>query len=221
MIQAVFFDMDGLLIDSEHFWQQEEKRIFNDLGVPVTGEMQHKTYGWSTDQVIQHWYTYKPWSGMSFSEVKQEIYNRVEERIKKEGRPKEGVYEILHFFTQQNLPIGLISTSPLQLIHPVIEKLQLNNTFTLIHSCELEQYAKPHPAVYLTAAQKVKAEPSFCLVFEDSFVGLIAGLAARMKTVSVPDPKYNHETKYNIADLKINALHQFTPQHFDQFNRTC
>lgn len=220
MIQAVFFDMDGVLIDSEQFWQEEERDVFTKLGVPVNDSMQMQTYGWGTDQVIQYFYEMTPWQGKSFSEIKNEIYSRITERVIKEGKAKRGVQEIIEFFLKKEIPLGLVSTSPMQIIDAVIEKLGLASVFKIIHSCEFEEHNKPHPGVYLTAAKKLGFDPTKCLVFEDSFVGLIAAMAARMNVVSVPDPSHADDPRYDIADLKINALNEFTDEHFTVLNQT-
>ncbi len=218
MIQAVFFDMDGVLIDSEKFWQEEERDVFTNLGVPVDEKMQMKTYGWGTDQVIQYFYEMSPWKGKRFGEIKKEIYDRISARVIKEGKAKKGVSEITGYFLKKEIPLGLVSTSPMQIIDAVIEKLGLSSIFRVIHSCEFEEHDKPHPGVYLTAAKKLGFDPTKCLVFEDSFVGLIAAIAARMNVVSIPDPSLVNDPRYDIADLKIHALDEFTDEHFERLN---
>ncbi|SRR6056297_3183250 len=214
MIRTAIFDMDGLLIDSEAFWQEEERRIFNNLGVDITPDMQYDTYGLGTEEVINHWYKYKPWGEERFNDIKQDIYNSVGERIQNEGTIKNGVHYILNFFIERGIPLALASTSPMLLIDIVMDKFSFRNYFNVIHSCEFEDFEKPHPAVYISTAEKMKVQPTECLVFEDSFVGLIAALAARMKTVSVPDQAYAHEAKYNIADIRLKNLAEFNEQDF-------
>lgn len=218
MIQAVFFDMDGVLIDSEKFWQEEERDVFTKLGISVDEKMQMKTYGWGTDQVIQYFYEMSPWEGKRFGEIKKEIHDRISARVIKEGKAKKGVREIMGYFLKKEIPLGLVSTSPMQIIDAVIEKLGLSSIFQIIHSCEFEEHNKPHPGVYLTAAKKLGFDPTKCLVFEDSFVGVIAAIAARMNVVSVPDPLQANDPRYDIADLKIRALDEFTDEHFAQLN---
>ena len=70
MIEAVIFDMDGLLIDSETYWQKTERIMMKKLGVDITEEMQKETFGLSTQELIQNWYNYKPWPNPDF--IKQE-----------------------------------------------------------------------------------------------------------------------------------------------------
>jgi sugar-phosphatase len=220
MVEAVFFDMDGLMIDTEPFWMEEERNLFKSLGVPVTPELQIKTYGWGTDEVIQYWYNYKPWENFDPDNIKEKIYSRIEHRIREEGETMPGLDYVLNFFKKKNLPVGLVSTSPMQIINAFLDKFGLGSFFNIVHSCEFERYNKPHPAVYINAAGQLGIDPANCLVFEDSFVGLIASLAARMKVVCVPCAGHLHEEKYNIADIKILQLDEFTERHFDELNKT-
>lgn len=79
----------------------------------------------------------------------------------------------------------------------------------MVQSAESEPYGKPHPGVFITTAGKLGVEPTDCLVFEDSFAGLIAGKAARMKVVAVPAAEEYDQGRFDIADLKLGSLLQF------------
>jgi mannitol-1-/sugar-/sorbitol-6-/2-deoxyglucose-6-phosphatase len=219
MIKAVIFDMDGILIDSEDFWQEEERKIFAEKGIDITMEMQVDTYGLGTYEVVKHWYNYKPWGEKNFEAIIEDIYNRVGKRIVSEGKAKQGVHYILDFFKKKGMPIGLASASPLNMIKVVTDKLGITEMFDVVHSCEREHYEKPHPAVYISAAKMLDKEAASCLVFEDSLIGLIAAKAARMKTVSVPHPRHFDNPRYVIADLKLNSLQEFNHTHFEQINK--
>lgn len=219
-IKAVIFDMDGMLIDTETFWQEEERAIFGELGIHITPAMQESTYGLGTYEVVKHWYNYQPWQEPDFQHVVDGIYHRVAKRIHMEAKAKEGVEYILSFFTKKGLPLALASSSPFHMIDIVLDKLNIRNAFQIIHSCEMEAYEKPHPAVYLTTAQRLGIEPVNCLVFEDSFVGLLAAKAARMKSVAIPERTFRHSPKYAIADLQLTSLNDFTEEHFQQLQKT-
>ncbi len=218
MLEAVIFDMDGILINSEPFWQKAEKIVFKKLGINITDEMIWETYGLPSDEVIEHWYRYKPWDNFNPVKIKHEVYDMVENLIETEGKYMEGVDYILNFFKNKKLKIALASASPIGIIETVLKKLNCEDYFELCHSGELEEYGKPHPAVYLTTATKLKINPLNCLVFEDSLVGLIAAKAARMKAVVVPDKKYKNNSKFSIADVKLNSLKEFNEKHFEILN---
>jgi len=98
------------------------------------------------------------------------------------------------------------------LIQTAIKKLGLSANFQALVSAEKEVYGKPHPAVFLNAASLLDVEPHRCLVFEDSFHGVVAALAARMKVVAVPSADMLHDKRYGAASRILPTLHGFTPE---------
>lgn len=218
MLEAVIFDMDGILINSEPFWQKAEKIVFKKLGINISNDMIWETYGMPSNEVIEHWYRYKPWNKYNPQQIKHEIFTMVENLIETQGYSMEGVDYILHFFKNKKLKIALASASPFGIIDAVLKKLNLKNYFELCHSGEIEEHGKPHPAVYLTTAKKLEISPLNCIVFEDSLVGLIAAKAARMKAVVIPVKKYINNNKFSIADVKLNSLKEFNEKHFEILN---
>ncbi len=218
MIKAVIFDMDGLLIDSEPFWQEEERNVFKERGLVLTPDMQKYTHGLGTNEVIEYWYHYQPWKGFDPENIRRQLYERVEKRVRDLVKPRKGALRTIDFFTNQKVKLGLASASPLKIINAVLESLELQNVFDTIHSCELEQYGKPHPAVYISTAEKLRVNALQCLVFEDSYLGLLAAKAARMKTVVIPDPEDYDNLKYIIADCKLPSLLDFGEEQFAELS---
>src|SRR6185369_7109912 len=104
MIQAIIFDMDGLLIDSEPLWEEAELEVFNQVGVPLTSEMTKQTMGLRVDEVVQHWFDLYPWKDISHKEMEAKIVEKVIALIKEKGTAKEGVNEMIRFFKDKNMP---------------------------------------------------------------------------------------------------------------------
>ena len=104
MIQAVIFDMDGVLIDSEPMWKEAEKQVFSSVGVEVCDSLSAYTASMTTREVTEFWYSHFPWSGKSLEKIENEVVERVEFLISEKGKPMEGVKEILDFFKNQNFP---------------------------------------------------------------------------------------------------------------------
>jgi sugar-phosphatase len=119
----------------------------------------------------------------------------------------------MEFFKNKNFKIGLATSSPFSLIEVVLEKLGLSAYFSAMTSAEHLPYGKPHPQVYLDCAMALESDPSECLCFEDSFNGMIAVKAARMKCVVIPPAYQLDESRWNAADLTLSSLQEFDAVH--------
>lgn len=216
MIRAVIFDMDGLLIDSEPFWQKAEIEVFSTLGVSLTQERVQETMGLRVDEVIQYWYSRYPWKDYAEEKTARQIVDKVIELVQQKGIAKKGVYQIMQLFTQQKLPIAIASSSWNEIINAVVDRINIGESINLVHSAQDEPYGKPHPGVYITTAQKLGVAPSECLAFEDSPNGLLSAKAAKMKCVAVPDETLREDKRLYIADMKINSLEDFSVEVLKQ-----
>lgn len=206
MIEAIIFDMDGLLIDSEPFWQQAEMEVFAEVGLHLTSELCQQTMGLRIDEVVDYWYQQFPWDNPPPEQIAEQIVQRVIQLIQTEGQARRGVYSIFDFLQQTNLPVALASSSHYTLIEAVIQRLELAHCFDLIHSATSESYGKPHPAVYLTTAEKLGVEATHCLALEDSFNGVLSAKAARMICFAIPEGYPNPDPKFIIADQMFPSL---------------
>ncbi len=216
MLKLVIFDMDGLLIDTEPFWQETERKVFSEYGLKITEDMQHATFGLRTDEQIRYWYDYQPWENPDFSEVENKYNEIIKSFFENDAELMEGAEEILDFFGKQDIEMALASSSSMELINAFVDRFRLRDEFSLLYSAENEKYGKPHPAVYLSTAEKFGFHPSRCLAFEDSLNGVIAAKAARMKVVAVPDEKHLHLPGYAIADMKLSSLKEFNNDKLKQ-----
>ncbi|MBL7993777.1 hexitol phosphatase HxpB [bacterium] len=206
MIKAVIFDMDGVLIDSEPFWQAAEKVVFKKVGIDITDDMCRQTIGLRIDEVVKHWHQRFPWNHLPLKQVQDEIVQGVIDLVNQKGALLPGVHLALDFFEKKNLKIALASSSDKILIDAVLGKFDLHKDFQIIHSGQDEIRGKPHPAIYLSTAGLLNVDATECLAIEDSFNGLIAAKAARMKTICIPEHSVWNQTKFDIADVKLKSL---------------
>ncbi len=219
MIDSVIFDMDGLLIDSEPFWREAERKVFAGVGIQMTDAMCESAMGLRISEVIEHWHRLYPWETPGFDAIEKDILNLVGRLIGERGALMDGVSEILLFFKERSVPMAVASASPMALIDLFLERFQLRSHFRVVHSAEYEPYGKPHPAVFLSTAQKMNVHPTRVLVFEDSFNGLIAAKAARMKAVAVPAPEHRHQSRWVIADRVLERLTDWNEKLWTEFRR--
>ena len=215
-ISAVIFDMDGLLVDSEPLWQKSEIAVFGTLGLDLTVSMCRQTMGLRIDEMVRYWYDRHPWElSKTLKETELNIIEELLLNIKQFAQPMKGVDTVMEFFKQKKLPLAVASSSPQRVIEEMMLKFELSNEFVLLRSAEHEAYGKPHPAVFINTALALEVDPSSCLTFEDSFNGLLSAKAARTKTVAIPDNENFSKTVFDIADLKLKSLSEFTQPHYD------
>ena len=212
MLQAAVFDMDGLLVDSEPFWQQAQVDIFTSLGVKICIADTHQTMGLRIDQVVEFWFSKQPWETHNTETVTDMIVARVEELIKEHKPMLPGVIEAISVCEEVGLKIALASSSPMRLIKSTLEALSLESKFSAVLSAEALRYGKPHPEVYINAADALGVAPQSCIAFEDSVTGLLAAKAAQMKGVAVPDPAFAMDPRFAIADRKLSSLLEVNEQ---------
>lgn len=209
---TVIFDMDGLLIDSEPLWEEAGQETLQEFGVTLIPEQYHITTGLRTREWIQWWFAYFGVDQQHAQAAEETIVAKAIDKIGRHGVALPGVQEIFHFFRDRQFRIGLATSSPLELVKVVADKLQLNDYLQAIASAETLPFGKPHPQVYLDCAATLGVSPLECICFEDSFNGMIAVKAARMKCVVIPAPHQHHETRWDAADSKLKSLLQFDQQ---------
>jgi mannitol-1-/sugar-/sorbitol-6-/2-deoxyglucose-6-phosphatase len=212
---ASIFDMDGLLIDSEILWHEAEIDILGNLGVPLAKDDCRHTKGMFVGEVTEFWFAQYPWSGPTPADVAVTIVDRVIALLLEKGELKPGAEHAIAMCTERGLPLAVASSSQYRLIDIALEHFNLRRHFQLIHSAQDEEYGKPHPAVFLTAAAKLGAPPRRCLVWEDAPAGVLAAKAATMVCVAVPEPGEEHQPAFGLADLVLGSLLDMDDARFD------
>ena len=217
ILNTVIFDMDGLLIDSEPLWYEAAQESLKQFNVHIEEEAYNTTTGLRTPEFLQHWFKVFDIDAMHLSATEVDILNRVTKKITSEGRMMDGVENAIKIFSDAGFKIGLASSSPYSVINAVLEKTQLKNSFTVVSSAEHLAYGKPHPQVFLDCAAALQSEPTNCICVEDSFNGLIAAKAAKMKCIIVPHPSQYEMDRWNIADLKLKSLRDLEHSSLKKF----
>ncbi|HTS46167.1 MAG TPA: hexitol phosphatase HxpB [Puia sp.] len=209
---TVIFDMDGLLIDSEPYWQEAGMETLQQFDAALTLEQYHLTTGLRTKEWIEFWFSQFKIDMRFAKEAERTIIHKAIEKIKAQGQAMPGVEYILPFFREREFTIGLATSSPNSLIEVVVEKLGVGDFFDIYSSAETLPYSKPHPRVYLQCAEQLQISPLQCICFEDSFHGMISVKAARMKCVIIPASDLYAQPKWGAADLKLASLKDFNEE---------
>jgi HAD superfamily hydrolase (TIGR01509 family) len=207
MIEAVIFDMDGLLVDSEPVWDRARLAMARKAGKTWTTEDHKAIMGAST----AHWvaYTIRRLELTASPEVVEaEIMDQMVAHYEQHIPFLEGAIEAVHLVAKR-YPIGLASGSPRRLIDSVTRHPDLKGCFGAIISSDQVAQGKPAPDVYLRAAATLGADPHNCVCLEDSGNGIQAGKNAGMKVIAVPDARFPPEDEVlGQADLTLSSLTQ-------------
>ncbi|MBE7549986.1 MAG: HAD family phosphatase [Anaerolineales bacterium] len=212
MIEAVIFDMDGLLVDSEPVWDKARKGMAEAVGKDWNEADHQAVMGVST----QAWADYMI-NRLELSLSPQEVQDRIIARmiaLYQMGIPYfPGAVEAVQV-TAQHYPTALASGSHRALIDVVAADAALRGKFQVILSADEVGAGKPAPDIYLETAKRLGIKPERCVCLEDSGNGILAGHRAGMKVIAVPDPRFPPAPeKLNLADLILPSLSSFSLHH--------
>ena len=141
--------------------------------------------------------------------MEKEILEHAHKNILNHAVAMPGAIEIIKDLKAQGLKLAVASASHMVLIEGVLKRLKIIDYFDTWHSGELEEFTKPHPAVYLTTAAKLGVKPEECIAFEDSHAGLRSAHAAGMITICVPAAEVFSDKKFDMAHYKISSLDKY------------
>lgn len=198
-IQAVVFDMDGVLIDSEPLWRKAEMAVMARYGIHLTEEDCKRLTGLRTDEVVKQ-IAADHEADLPVSQVADEIIGTVCGLIASEGLVIEGFRDLALRLSRQAVPLAVATSSPMRVVHAVLARTTLEGVFSVVVSAEKFPYGKPHPQVYLEACAGLGFHPATCVAVEDSLNGTLAAKAARMKVIAVPEPENFNNKGFGIAD---------------------
>ncbi|MGH2981894.1 MAG: HAD family hydrolase, partial [Solirubrobacterales bacterium] len=183
-MEAVAFDLDGTLIESERRWEAARREVTEAGGGRWREDAQPSMMGLSTPE----WVAYMQRElGVQLSD--DQIRNRVLERVADSYRRElpliDGAYEAVRVL-EARWPLAVASSSPRELLELVLELSGLEDAFGVVVSAEEVARGKPSPDVYLWACELLRSEPAATAAIEDSGAGLEAAAAAGMPVVMIP-----------------------------------
>lgn len=187
-VQAVVFDMDGVLVDSEPIWRKVEQRVFATVGVELDDDRCRETMGLRVNEVVAHWYERHPWGDLAPQQVEAAIVAGVVDAVRSRGAALPGVEHALSLCRAHGARTAVASSSYLEVIRAVLERLDLASQFEVVVSAQDVPRGKPDPAVYLLAARELCLAPGDCLAIEDSEHGVRAARAAGLRCIGIPEP---------------------------------
>lgn len=208
-VEAIIFDMDGVLVDTEPYWLASRTTFAARLGKSWTMDDQHHAMGRGTVEWA-HVMRERLMIDMPIDEIIEQVRGGVLERIAARMPALPGALEAVHTAASA-CPVALASGSPTQVIHMVMGLTGLDRVFEVIVYGDEIPRGKPEPDIYFEAARRLGIAPERCLGIEDSANGLRALRAAGMKVMAVPSPGFTPAPEVlALADIVMPSLEGFS-----------
>ena len=211
MIDAVVFDLDGVLIQTEEIWDEVREALARERGGRYDAEAQRAMMGMSSTE----------WSRYMHEElgieddpdaINAEVVRRMQARYREELPLIDGAVDAVERLAAR-WPLAVASSSNRPLIDAVLELSGLARCFRATASSEEVARGKPAPDVYLEAARRLGVDPARCAAVEDSHSGIRSAKAAGMRVLAIPNPSFPpDEEALAQADAVLASLAELTPE---------
>lgn len=185
-VEAVIFDMDGTLIDSESVYIIGMQDAARTLGLDLPIALCHAMVGVPSrecNQMLQDHYG----AGFDLAEFRGHFSTSVQRQMSERVPLKAGVIELLDFLAGKGLPIAIATSAGRATAERNLGRAGLLDRFAALATRDDVEHPKPAPDVYLEAARRLDVPPQQCAAFEDSSIGILAAHAAGMRAVMVVD----------------------------------
>jgi HAD superfamily hydrolase (TIGR01509 family) len=219
VIQAVVFDLDGVLVDSEHVWDTAREELARERGGRWHEGAQRDMMGMSSTE----WSRYMHETiGVPDppEEISAEVVRRLEQIYCRQLPMIEGAAEAVERLAA-HWPLGVASSSNRPIIDLVLELSGLARFLSTTVSSEEVPRGKPAPDVYLEAAKRLEVDPAVCAAVEDSHNGILSAKGAGMTVIAIPNRRYPPaEGALAAADAVLASIHELTPATVEGLERS-
>jgi len=205
-IDAVVFDMDGVLVDTEHLWDEVREELTTEWGGRYTPEAQEAMMGMSSREWSR--YLHETVGLREQPEtINAEVVRRMLARYEVELPVLPGAVAAVRRLHGEGFRLAVASSSNRELIDAVLRRLELDELFAVTVSSEEVARGKPAPDVYLEAARRLDVDPTRCVAVEDSASGIRAAHAAGMRVLAYPNRHYPPSAEaLALADRVLASL---------------
>jgi HAD superfamily hydrolase (TIGR01509 family) len=214
VIDAVVFDLDGVLIDSEQLWDEVREQLARERGGRWHDRAQADMMGMSSPEWARYMHDV---IGLRESpeEINAEVVRRLLDRYREELPLIPGAREAVERLAAR-WPLGLASSSNREVIDAVLETAGVAQFFRATVSSEEVARGKPAPDVYLEAARRLGVAPEACVAVEDSRNGIRSARAAGMRVIAIPNAHFPPPAEaLEAADLVLRSLDELTVERVE------
>jgi len=211
VIDAVVFDLDGVIVDSEQVWDEVRQIYTRDVGGTFTEAATRAMMGMSSPE-WSHYMSESLGVPGTPEEINADIVERMLERYGTEPPLIPGAVDAVRRIAAR-WPLAIASSSNPELIEVVLRAAGIDSLFRAAVSSEHVARGKPAPDVYLEAARRLGAEPGRCAAVEDSHAGIRSAKAAGMFVLAVPNPHFPPDDEALAqADVVLHSIAELRPE---------
>jgi HAD superfamily hydrolase (TIGR01509 family) len=214
VIEAVVFDLDGVLIQTEELWDEVREGLARERGGRYDQEAQRAMMGMSSPEWSRYMHEHV---GLHDSpeEIAAEVVRRMEARYRERLPLIEGAAEAVERLAAR-WPLGVASSSNRELIDLVLELSGLDRFFQATVSSEEVERGKPAPDVYVEACRRLGVEPTHAAAVEDSHAGIRSAKTAGLRVIAIPNPSFPPDDEaVGQANVVLHSLAELTPAVVD------
>jgi HAD superfamily hydrolase (TIGR01509 family) len=209
VINAVAFDLDGVLIDSEPVWEEVRRKVVADHGGQWAPDSQRRLMGMSTGEWARY-LSEELGVNLTPDEVADLVISQMAARYAEHLPLMPGAVDAVRRLAAR-WPLGLGSSAPATLIQTVLVTAGLRDDFAVVLSTEQVPSGKPAPDIYLAVTERLGQRPADCAAIEDSTNGLKSAAAAGLAVIAVPHPSYPPDPEAVAqANLVLKSLDELT-----------
>jgi len=205
MIQAFIFDMDGVIIDSEPLHFAGDIDTMRHLGGEITQEELERFVGMTNPEMWKIIRAERALVQTVDEIIAYQLAGKIKALEESAYEPIDGISELLEELKRRGIPVGIASSSAKDFILAVLAKFGIASYFSCVVSGEEVDQGKPAPDVYLEAARQLGADPSRCVVLEDSRNGIIAAKAAGMSCIGYINENSGNQD-LSAADRVVDSI---------------
>jgi HAD superfamily hydrolase (TIGR01509 family) len=214
VIDAVVFDLDGVLVDSEQVWDEARRELARERGRPWPETATRDMMGMSSPEWSRYMHDVVGVPDPP-EEISSEVVRRLEEIYRRDLPLIDDAIDAVERLAAR-WPLGVASSSNRELIDLVLELSRLARYFRATASSEEVGRGKPEPDVYLEAARRLDVSPEHCAAVEDSDAGIRSAKAAGMRVLAIPNPQFPpKDDALALADEVLGSLAELTPERVE------
>ncbi|MCP4170796.1 MAG: HAD family phosphatase [Fuerstiella sp.] len=203
-IEAVVFDLDGLMLNTEDVFDLAGNELMSRRGMQMTDDIRHRMLGRRPDEAFQ---ALKDLSGITddIADLKQETRDLFAEIAENHLHVMPGLLSLLAEVERRKIPKAVATSSPRDYMSHLLEKFQLLHRFQVTLAAEDVTEGKPHPEIYLAATGLLDVSPENTMVLEDSETGMRAAAAAGTFVFAVPN-RHTRHGDFSRASRVVSSL---------------